>query len=198
MGFTVAAIPEGTGWVFASMPQMNVESHGSLASFPAGSKGHKHGVMEGDMDFLQELAVAVEDDMWKWSPLYLFLRDFSRLSTHLPRPWKHTAEEWYSVLNFSVMNQVTRVEDHSKIPLIVMALADTWTFHFDENIENVDLNKLPDRLEHLSQEKEFGNNLSRLQRLIVRQLALESQEQQILANDIASFKALQKVLGTRK
>jgi len=192
-GFTVAAIPEGTGWVFGSMPQMNVESHGSLASFPAGSKGHKHGMIEGHMDFIQECAV--EDEMWKWSPLYLFLRDFSCLSTHLPRPWKHTAEEWDSVLKFSVMNQITRVEDHSKIPLIVMALADTWKLHFHENIENVDLNKLSDRLEHLSQEKEFGNNLSRLQRLMVRQLALESQEQQILANDIASFKATSESPG---
>jgi hypothetical protein len=192
-GFTVAAIPEGTGWVFGSMPQMNVGSHGSLASFPAGSKGHKHGMMEGHMDFIQECAV--EDEKWKWSPLYLFLRDFSLLSTHLPRPWKHTAEEWDSVLEFSVMNQVTRVEGHSNIPNIVMALADIWTLHFHEKIENVDLNKLPDQLEHLSQEKEFGNNLSRLQRIMVRQFAMGSQEQRILANDIASFKATSESPG---
>jgi hypothetical protein len=81
------------------------------------------------------------------------------------------------------------------VPLIVKALAGTWTLHFDENIENVDLNKLPDQLEHLSQEKEFGNNLSRLQRTMLRQFALESQEQQILANDIASFKATSESPG---
>jgi hypothetical protein len=192
-GFTIAAIPQGTEWLLGSMPQMNIDSHGSLASFPAGSKGHKHGMMEGHMDFIQECAV--EDEMWKWSPLYLFLRDFSLLCTHLPRPWKHTAEEWDSVLKFSVMNQVTRVEDHSNIPLIVMALADTWTLHFHETIENVDLNKLPDQLEHLSQEKEFGNNLSRFQRIMVRQFALGSQDQQVLANDIASFKATSESPG---
>jgi hypothetical protein len=192
-GFTIAAIPEGTEWELVSMPQMNVESHGSLVSFPAGSKGHKQGVMEVPMDFIQECAA--EDEKWKWSPLYLFLRDFSLLSTHLPRPWKHTAEEWDSVLKFSVMNQVTRVEGHSNIPLIVMALADTWKLHFHEDIENVDLNKLPDQLEHLSQEKEFGNNLSRFQRIMSRQYLMESQEQQILANDIASFKATSESPG---
>jgi hypothetical protein len=186
-GFTVAAIPEGTGWVFGSMPQMNVESHGSLASFPAGSKGHKHGMMEGHMDFIQECAV--EDEMWKWSPLYLLLRDFSLLSTKLPRPWKHTAEEWVFVKEFIEMN----LEGHSNISLIVTTLAVTWKFHFDEGIENVDLNKLPDQLEDLSQEKEFGNNLSRFQRLM--EFARDSQEQQILANDIASFKATSESPG---
>ncbi|CAM6021217.1 unnamed protein product [Sphagnum balticum] len=188
-GFTIAAIPEGTEWLLGSVPQMNVESHGSLASFPAGSKGHKHGMMEGHMDFIQECAV--EDEMWKWSPLYLLLRDFSLLSTKLPRPWKHTAEEWDFVEEFIVMD----LEGHSDITLIVAALAFTWTFHFHEDIENVDLNKLPDQLEHLSQEKEFGNNLSRFQRIMVSQFALESQEQQILANDIASFKATSESPG---
>jgi hypothetical protein len=149
--------------------------------------------MEGHRDFIQECAV--EDEMWKWSPLYLFLRDFSLLSTHLPHPWKHTSEEWDSVLKFSLMNQVARDEDKSDIPLIVMALADTWTLHFREYIGNVDLNKLPDRLEHLSQEKEFGNNLSRFQHIMVRQYKLKSQEQQILANDIASFKATSESPG---
>jgi hypothetical protein len=158
---------------------------------PAWSRTEKQLEMEGHRDFIQECDV--EDEMWKWSPLYLFLRDFSLLSTHLPRPWKHTAEEWDSVLKFSVMNPRFTFKGH--VPLIVKALAGTWTLHFDENIENVDLNKLPDQLEHLSQEKEFGNNLSRLQRTMLRQFALESQEQQILANDIASFKATSESPG---
>jgi len=184
-----AAIPEGTEWELASMPQMNVESHGSLVSFPAGSKGHEQGVMEGPMDFIQ--ACAAEDEEWKWSPLYLFLRDFSLLTTELPRPWKHTAEEWDFVKDFIEMNFV----DCSNISLIVIALAVTWTFHFDEDIENVDLNKLPGQLEHLSQEKEFGNNLSRFQRIMVSQFDLMSQDEQILANDIASFKATSESPG---
>ncbi len=85
------------------------------------------------------------------------------------------------------------LEGHSNISLIVTTLAVTWKFHFDEGIENVDLNKLPDQLEDLSQEKEFGNNLSRFQRLM--EFARDSQEQQILANDIASFKATSESPG---
>jgi hypothetical protein len=54
--------------------------------------------MEGHRAFLQECAV--EDEEWKWSPVYLLLRDFSRLSAYLPRPWKHTAEEWHSIQKF--------------------------------------------------------------------------------------------------
>ncbi len=192
-GFTIAAIPEGTEWELASMPQMNVESHGSLVSFPAGSKGHKQGVMEGPMDFIQ--ACAAEDEKWKWSPLYLFLRDFSLLSTHLPRPWKHTTEEWDSVLKFSVMNPATGAERYSYPCAILMAFAHTWRIHFGKGIACVDLNKLPDQLENLSQEKEFGNNLSQVQHVLIRQSVMESEEQQILANDIASFKATSESPG---
>ncbi len=183
-GFTIAAIPEGTEWELVSMPQMNVELHGSLVSFPAGSKGHKQGVMEGPMDFIQ--ACAAEDEKWKWSPLYLFLRDFSLLSTHLPRPWKHPTEEWDSVLKFSVMNPPTRPLGSTYACAIVMALAHTWRIHFGNYIACVDLNKLPDQLENLSQEKEFGNNL---QRVLIRHSGMESIGHQIFANDIASFKA---------
>jgi hypothetical protein len=192
-GFTIAAIPEATKWELASMPQMNVESHGSLVSFPAESKGHKQGVMEGPMDFIQ--ACAAEDEKWKWSPLYLFLRDFSLLSTHLPRPWKHTTEEWDSVLNFSVMNPATGPECNSYACAIVMAIAHTWRIHFGNSIACVDLNKLPDQLENLSQEKEFGNNLSRVRRGLIRQSGMEGEEHQILANDIASFKATSESPG---
>jgi hypothetical protein len=192
-GFTIAAIPEGTEWELGSMPQMNVESHSSLVSFPAGSKGHKQGVMEGPMDFIQDCAA--EDEKWKWSPLYLFLRDFSFLSTRLPCPWKHTTEEWDSILKFSVMNPATRPECNGNACAIVMALAHTWRIHFDNNIACMDLNKLPDQLENLSQEKEFGNNLSRVQRVLIKQSFMGSEGQQILANDIASFKATSESPG---
>jgi hypothetical protein len=52
----------------------------------------------------------------------------------------------------------------------------------------VDLNKLPDQLENLSQEKEFGNNLSRVSHGLI-QSHMQSKGCQVLANDIASFKA---------
>ncbi len=192
-GFTIAAILEGTEWELASMPPMNVESHGSLVSFPAGSKGHKQGVMEGPMDFIQ--ACAAEDEKWKWSPLYLFLRDFSLLSTHLPRPWKHTTEEWDSVLKFSEMNPGTWPQYDKCACAIVMALAHTWRIHFGNYIACVDLNKLPDQLENLSQEKEFGNNLSRVQRVLGSVFYDDTEEDRILANDIASFKATSETPG---
>ncbi|CAK9254852.1 unnamed protein product [Sphagnum jensenii] len=188
-----AAIPEGTEWELASMPQMNVESHGSLVSFPAGSKGHEQGVMEGPMDFIQ--ACAAEDEKWKWSPLYLFLRDFSLLSTHLPRPWKHTTEEWDSVLKFSEEWEATGLECNTCARAIVRALAHTWRIHFGNYIAPVDLNKLPDQLENLSQEKEFCNNLSRVQRVLRRPFVYETEEDRILANDIASFKATSETPG---
>jgi hypothetical protein len=172
---------------------MNVGSHGSLASFPAGSKGHKHGMMEGHVDFIQECAV--EDEKWKWSPLYLFLRDFSLLSTHLPRPWKHTTEEWDSVLKFSEEWEATGLECNTCARAIVRALAHTWRIHFGNYIAPVDLNKLPDQLENLSQEKEFGNNLSRVQRVLGSVLDEETKEDRILANDIASFKATSETPG---
>jgi hypothetical protein len=149
--------------------------------------------MEGPMDFIQECAA--EDEKWKWSPLYLFLRDFSLLSTHLPRPWKHTTEEWDSVLKFSVMNPATGPERDGNARAIVMALAHTWRIHFGNYIACVDLNKLPDQLENLSQEKEFGNNLSRVQRVLRRQSSMTSEKHQILANDIASFKTTSESSG---
>jgi len=196
-GFTIAAIPEGTEWELVSMPQMNVESHGSLVSFPAGSKGHKQGVMEGPMDFIQ--ACAAEDEKWTWSPLYLLLRDYSLLSTRLPRPWKHTAEEWDSVREFIATNQATKIEYHGHPPPIVAVLDFTWRFHFDECIENVELSKLRDRLEDASKEKEFVNNLLRLQEIMMSMWdgwsERKIQEQQILANDVASFKATSESPG---
>jgi len=96
----------------------------------------------------------------------------------------------------------------------VAALQLTWKLHFSENITDVDLNALSQRLEHVSQEKEFGSNLSGVGELMksecheirwhhelnmqlwndlwwemCEQTVRTSQEQQILANDIAFFKA---------
>jgi hypothetical protein len=78
---------------------------------------------------------------------------------------------------------------------IVMALAHTWRIHFGNYIACVDLNKLPDQLENLSQEKEFGNNLSRVQRVLGSVFYDDTEEDRILANDIASFKATSETPG---
>ncbi len=125
----------------------------------------------------------------------LSLRDFSLLSTYLPCPWNHTTEEWHSVLNFTVMNPVTGPGFNTYANAIVMALAHTWRIHFGNYVACVDLNKLPDQLENLSQEKEFGNNLSRVQRVLRSVFVEETEEDQILANDIASFKATSETPG---
>ncbi len=81
-----------------------------------------------------------------------------------------------------------------------MALKFTWNFHFDGRIEDVQLSKLKEQLENASQEKEFGNNLSRIQHLMVSRwdgwsVERERQEQQILANDVAYFKATSESPG---
>jgi hypothetical protein len=197
-GFTDAAIQEGTKWQLGCTLQMTVETYGSLVNLPAGSKEHKQVEMGGHTDFIQECAV--EDEKWTWSPLYFLLRDYSLLSTRLPRPWKHTAEEWDLVEEFIITNQATRIEYHGHHPPIVMAIMFTWNFHFDGRIEDVQLSKLKEQLENASQEKEFGNNLSRIQNLMMSRwdgwsVEKERQEQQILANDVASFKATSESPG---
>jgi hypothetical protein len=165
--------------------------------------------MEGHRAFIQECAV--EDEEWKWSPVYLLLRDFSDLAGHLPRPWKHTAEEWSQMQKF-ILHELSKSDFEPSH--IVVALQLTWKLHFSENITDVDLNALSQQLEHVSQEKEFGDNLSRVGKLMrkewdelswgdVQEIEVlndlwetvcqpsvrTSQEQQILANDIAFFKA---------
>jgi hypothetical protein len=167
--------------------------------------------MEGHRAFVQE--TAVEDEEWKWSPVYLLLRDFSSLSDYLPRPWKHTAEEWHSIHKF-IQSEFSLFRLGFEPSSIVGALQLTWKLHFSENITDVDLNALSQRLEHVSQEKEFGSNLSRVGELMKSEWheirwhhelnmhlwnklwvgmcepsVRTSQEQQILANDIAFFKA---------
>jgi hypothetical protein len=179
---------------------------------PARSENKKQLEMEGHRDFIQECAI--EDEEWKWSPVYLLLRDFSGLSAYLPRPWKHTAEEWDLIQQF-IKAKFYLSEKVSFGSSIVVALQLTWKLHFSENITDVDLNTLSQRLEHVSQEKEFVSNLSRVQGLMrgqcddiwrssLRDLVWEemfepsirnSQKQQILANDIASFKAPSETPG---
>jgi hypothetical protein len=154
--------------------------------------------MEGHSAFIRKCAV--EDEEWKWSPVYLLLRDFYSLSADLPRPWKHTAEEWHLIhkLIRTKFPKSTRRQSPSSI---VVALHCTWELHFSENITDVDLNTLSERLEHVSQEKEFVSNLSRVQDLMrgmwdkVWMFQSNSKQQQILANDIASFKAPSKTPG---
>jgi len=46
----------------------------------------------------------------------------------------------------------------------------TWKLHFSEKITDVDLNTLSPHLEHVSQEKVFGSNLSLVQDLMRSQL----------------------------
>jgi hypothetical protein len=189
-------IQEGTKRQQGCMPQ-TIDAYGSLVNLPAGSKEHKQVELGDHMDFIQECAV--EDEKWKWSPLYLLLRDYSLLSTLLPRPWKHTAEEWDSVREFIATNQATEIEYHDHPPPIVAALDFTWRFHFDEFIEDVELSKLRDRLEDASKEKEFVNNLLWIQDIMMSNWngwsEREIQEQQILANDVASFKATSESPG---
>jgi hypothetical protein len=176
---------------------------------PARSKKQNQLEMEGHRAFIQECAL--EDEEWKWSPVYLLLRDFSDLCEDLPRPWKHTAEEWRQILNF-IGHEFSLFQHDFEPSSIVVALQLTWKLHFSENITDVNLNALSQRLEDVSQEKEFGSNLSRIGELMRSkwhemmwddQLNMKlwnglwprepsvraSQEQQILANDIAFFKA---------
>jgi hypothetical protein len=103
---------------------------------PAGSKNQKQ--LEMEWAFIQECAV--EDEEWKWSPVYLLLRDFSKLGGHFPRPWKHTAEEWSQIQKFIQCDSLFQLDFEPSS--IVVALQLTWKLHFSENITDVDLNAL--------------------------------------------------------
>ncbi len=159
---------------------------------PARSKNEKQLEMEGPRDFIQECAI--EDEEWKWSPLYLLLRDFLGLSAYLARPWKHTAEEWGLIQMFIKAKYNFLVSTDN---LILVALQLTWKLHFSEDITDMNLNTLSQQLEHVSQEKDFVSNLSRVQRLMVscKRHAMSSQEEKRLANDIAAFKAPSETPG---
>jgi len=157
-------------------------------------------------DFIQECAI--ENEEWKWSPVYLLLRDSPTLFEYYPRPGKHTAEEWDFIAKFICSKYYSLTNLHIRSS-IVTALQRTWKLHFSENITDVDLNALSQRLEHVSREKEFVSNLYRVQdlmrsqwddRSMVRRMDLlwdgmsepsirDSPNWLVLANDIASFKA---------
>ncbi len=167
---------------------------------PARSKTEKQWEIEGHRDFIQECDV--EDEEWNWSPVYLLLRDFYGLSAYLPRPWKHTAEEWDLIQQF-IEAKLCSTKAIYYGSSIVVALQCTWRLHFSENITDVDLNTLSQRLEHMSQEKEFVSKLSGVQDLMrgpwdnvwidlvweemSEPTMRNSPKQQKLANDIASF-----------
>jgi hypothetical protein len=171
---------------------------------PPKSKTEKQLEMEGHRDFIQECAI--EDEEWKWSPVYLLLRDFCNLSAYLPRPWKHTAEEWHFIDNFFQSKFFWLTQSST----IVVALQSTWRLHFSENITEVNLNALSQRLEHVSQEKAFVSNLYRVQDLMsgqwnyswtgepleeMSETSTKTRQMQVLANDIASFKAPSETPG---
>ncbi len=129
---------------------------------PAGSKDQKQVEMEVWRDFIKECAV--EDEEWKWSPVYLLLRDFSGVSAYVPCPWKHTAEEWYLIQKF-IQAKFSLTQEDQCISIVV-ASQYTWKLHFSEKITDLDLNRLSQQLEHVSQEKVFGSNLSLVQDLM--------------------------------
>jgi hypothetical protein len=95
---------------------------------PAGSKNQKQVEMEGRRDFMQECAV--EDEEWKWSPVYLLLKDFSGISAYVPCPRKHTAEEWHLIQKF-----IQAKFSHSRRSSIVVASQYTWKVHFSEKYQ---------------------------------------------------------------
>ncbi len=159
---------------------------------PARSMNEKQLEMEGHSAFIQKCAE--EDEEWKWSPVYFLLRDFFDLRSHFPRPWKHTAEEW-SLIQTLIQWKYSDFQLAFERSSIVVALQLTWRFHFSENITDVDLNTLSQRLEHVSQEKEFVSNLSRVQDLMRGQWDMESNDLEKLANYIAFFKAPSETPG---
>jgi hypothetical protein len=66
---------------------------------------------------------------------------FFGLSAYLPRPWKHTAEEWHLIENF-IQFKFSLFHLDFEPSSIVVALQLTWKLHFSENITDVDLNAL--------------------------------------------------------
>jgi hypothetical protein len=71
--------------------------------------------------------------------------------------WKHTAEEWHLIQKFIQAKFSLTQEDQCSS--IVVASQYRWKLHFSEKITDVDLNRLLQQLEHVSQEKVFGSNL---------------------------------------
>jgi hypothetical protein len=113
-------------------------------------------------------ALEVENEEWGWSPLFCLLRDFPELRPpDFPeRPWKHTREEFYVIHVFLIRRKVHRTKP-LRPPLIVLALKATWHFHFGYGSSILEhYPKLVEKLEHVSQDKEFVDNLSQMQHLM--------------------------------
>jgi hypothetical protein len=129
------------------------------------SENHEHVQVEGDGE---GHALEVEDEEWGWSPLFCLLRDFPefRPPDFPPRPWKHTIEEFDVIKRFLKDCKAQRTKP-SRPPLIVLALKATWHFHFGNGSSIIEhYPKLVEKLEHVSRDQAFVNNLSRMQHLM--------------------------------
>ncbi|CAK9216455.1 unnamed protein product [Sphagnum troendelagicum] len=173
-----------------------------------GSENHEHVQVEGDGE---GHALEVENEEWGWSRLFCLLRDFPefRPPDFPHRPWKHTREECDVVckfLNYHKAHRTIRLRP----PLIVLALKATWHFHFGYGSSMIEhYPKLVEKPEHVSQDKEFVNNLSRMQHLmrmesgsmtgyakilfVTIQDHYEDDEQPTLEDDVSSFKATSEI-----
>lgn len=168
-----------------------------------GFENHKHVEVEGDGE---GHALEVEDEEWGWSPLFCLLRDFPELRPpNFPRrPWKHTIEEFDVIHKFLKYRKAHRTKP-LRPPLIVLALKATWHFHFGNGSSIIEhYPKLVEKLEHVSQDKAFVDNLSRMQHLIIKKSGWPTEyakilfltipddyrdnEQPTLEDDVSSFK----------
>jgi len=169
-----------------------------------GSENQEHVEVEGDGE---GHALEVEDEEWGWSPLFCLLRDFHELHPpdFPPRPWKHTREEFDVIHKFLKERKAKRTKPLTT-PLILLALKATWHFHFGNGSSIIEhYPKLVEKLEHVSQDKEFVNNLSRMQHRMKTKFGqmtgyakilfstipdgCRDNERPTLEHDVSSFKA---------
>ncbi|CAK9871916.1 unnamed protein product [Sphagnum jensenii] len=152
----------GPGW---NLGMFEVTETVDTSGLGMGSENHEHVEVEGDGE---GHALEVEDEEWGWSPLFCLLRDFPKLRPpdFPPRPWKHTIEELDVIQKFLIDRKAHRTKP-SRPPLIVLALKATWHFHFGNGSSIMEhYSKLEEKLEDVSKDKEFVNNLSRMQHLM--------------------------------
>jgi hypothetical protein len=173
-----------------------------------GSENHEHVQVEGDGE---GHALEVEDEEWGWSPFFCLLRDFPefRPPDFPERPWKHTREEFDVICKFLTSDKAHRTRP-LRPPLIVLALKATWHFHFGYGSSMIEhYPKLVEKLEHVSQDKEFVNNLSRMTHLMKTRGRLmtayaktlfltipdyyQDDEQPTLEDDVSSFIAISEI-----
>jgi len=164
----------GPGW---NLGVFEVTEAVDTSGLGMGSENHEHVEVEDDegLGFRlrvkgdeEEHALEEEDKDCGWSPLFCIFRDFRELRPpgFPPRPWKHTVEEFDVIHKFLKDRKAHRTKP-SRPPLIVLALKATWHFHFGYGSSIIEhYPKLVEKLEHVSQDKEFVNNLSRMQHLM--------------------------------